>query len=75
MVSMLKEHGVNNYSISLHPGTQQLFAYAEIDSEEAWDSIASTAVCRRWWAAMAPLMETDAEGEIEVDDDFEVLRT
>ena len=29
MSSMLKEHGVHNYSISLHPETLQLFAYVE----------------------------------------------
>lgn len=54
---------MHNYSISLHPGTLQLFAYVEIESEEKWGAIASTDVCRRWWVAMAPLMETDSEGK------------
>jgi L-rhamnose mutarotase len=30
MSSMLKEHGVHNYSISLLPETRQLFAYVEV---------------------------------------------
>ena len=30
-------------------GNYHLFAYAEIESEERWQAIASTPVCRRWW--------------------------
>lgn len=30
MASMLKDHGVHNYSISLLPSTRQLFAYVEV---------------------------------------------
>ncbi len=52
----LKVHGVHNYSIFLHPETRQLFAYAEIESEERWAAIAQTEVCRRWWKHMDPLM-------------------
>jgi L-rhamnose mutarotase len=54
----LIDHGVLNYSIHLHPETLQLFAYAEIESEERWSAIAETAVCRKWWAFMRDLMET-----------------
>jgi L-rhamnose mutarotase len=53
---VLQEHGVRNYSIFLDPRTNQLFAYAEIRSEEEWASIAATEVCRRWWAHMKDLM-------------------
>jgi L-rhamnose mutarotase len=53
---VLKQHGVSNYSIFLHPGTRQLFAYAEIDSEERWAAIAGTLECQRWWRHMAELM-------------------
>lgn len=52
----LRAHGVRNYSIFLVPETRQLFAYAEIESEERWAAIAATEVCRRWWHSMAPLM-------------------
>ena len=57
----LKEHGVVSYSIFLHPATLQLFAYAECDSEARWNAIAETQVCRRWWASMKELMETNAD--------------
>ena len=53
---VLKDHGVSNYSIHLHPETRQLFGYAEIKSEEQWASIASTEVCQRWWKHMSDIM-------------------
>jgi L-rhamnose mutarotase len=54
---MLKDHGVSNYSIFLDRGSnRRLFAYAEIESEERWQQIAQTDVCRRWWAHMSELM-------------------
>src|SRR5690242_470067 len=58
----LKAHGVSNYSIFLHPETRQLFAYAEIESEERWQAIAQTAVCRRWWAHMNEVMPSNPDG-------------
>ena len=38
---VLKDHGVSNYSIFLHPEKHQLFGYAEIENEEQWAAIAS----------------------------------
>lgn len=58
---MLKEHGVLNYSIFLEPGSNQLFGYAEIESEERWAAIAETDVCKRWWADMKEVMPTNAD--------------
>jgi len=31
-------------------------AYAEIESEERWQAIAATEVCRRWWRHMKEVM-------------------
>jgi L-rhamnose mutarotase len=58
---VLKGHGVRNYSIFLHPGTSQLFAYAEVENEARWAAIASTPECRRWWQHMADLMPHHAD--------------
>ncbi len=58
---VLKEHGVHNYSIFLERDTNCLFAYAEIESEELWRQIAKTEVCRRWWAHLKELMETNSD--------------
>jgi len=57
----LRAHGVRNYSIFLHPATRQLFAYAEVESEEKWQAIARTEVCQRWWAHMKDLMPSNPD--------------
>ena len=59
--AVLKEHGVHNYSIFLHPETRQLFAYAEIEDEARWAAIASTEVCRRWWKHMGDIMPSNPD--------------
>ena len=43
----LLAHGVRSYSIYLDPLTSELFAYAEIESEERWNAVAATDVCQR----------------------------
>jgi len=57
----LLAHGVRSYSIYLDPATSELFAYAEVDSEERWAAIASTDVCRRWWRYMRDLMPSNPD--------------
>jgi L-rhamnose mutarotase len=57
----LLQHGVRSYSIFLDPQTSELFAYAEVESEERWQAIASTDVCRRWWAFMKDIMPVAAD--------------
>jgi L-rhamnose mutarotase len=58
---VLTNHGVHNYSIFLDRRTDHLFAYAEINSEELWNRIAETEVCRRWWLHMKDLMDTNSD--------------
>jgi len=58
---VLKDHGVHNYSIFLHPETRQLFAYVEIEDEARWDAIAQTPECRRWWAYMKDIMPSNPD--------------
>jgi L-rhamnose mutarotase len=58
---VLKNHGVSNYSIFLETETNQLFGYAEIKSEELWQSIAKTEVCQRWWAFMKEIMPSNPD--------------
>ena len=57
----LLAHGVRSYSIYLDPETSDLFAFAEIESEELWQAIASTDVCRRWWRHMRELMPSNPD--------------
>jgi L-rhamnose mutarotase len=58
---VLKDHGVHNYSIFLHPNTRQLFAYAEIEDEVRWAAIAATPECRKWWAHMGDVMPSNPD--------------
>jgi L-rhamnose mutarotase len=57
----LISHGLHRYSIFVEPRTSELFAYAEIESEERGRAIASTEVCQRWWRHMRDLMLTNAD--------------
>ena len=70
---VLKRHGATNYSIFLERGTDRLYAYVEIESEERWQKIAQTQVCRRWWRFMKEIMLTNADQSpvtIELDEVF-----
>lgn len=58
---VLKEHGAHNYNIFLNPETSQLFAYVEIESQERWDAVAQTEICRRWWAYMKDIMPSNPD--------------
>jgi L-rhamnose mutarotase len=62
---VLRSHGVRSYSIFLDPETRDLFAYAEIESEERWAAIAGTDVCRRWWQSMRELMPSNPDASPE----------
>ena len=57
----LVRHGVRSYSIFLDPATRDLFAYAEIESEERWQAIAATEACRRWWRHMKEVMPANPD--------------
>lgn len=58
---VLQMHGVSNYSIFIDPETQIIFGYAEITSEEKWNAIAETAICKKWWSFMSDCMETNLD--------------
>lgn len=61
LADTLVAHGVTSYSIFMDPATRDLFAYAEIESEERWAAIADTAICRRWWAHMREVMPSNPD--------------
>ncbi len=58
---VLIAHGVHTYSIYLDEQTSDLFGYAEVDDEERWNAVASTEVCRRWWAHMREVMPANPD--------------
>jgi L-rhamnose mutarotase len=61
LAAVLKAHGAHNYSIFLHEGTRQLFAYVEVEDEARWAAIAQTEVCQRWWKHMGDVMPSNAD--------------
>jgi L-rhamnose mutarotase len=63
--AVLKAHGVHRYFIFIDDATADLFAFAEIESEERWQAIARTEVCQRWWQSMQALMPSHADGSPE----------
>jgi L-rhamnose mutarotase len=69
----LRRNGVLRYSIFLDPATHDLFAYADIESEEQWAAIAGTDVCQRWWRSMRELMPSNPDGSPVARDLLEVF--
>ena len=61
LAATLVAHGVVSYSIFLDPQSGDLFAYVEVESEERWQAIAATNVCRRWWHHMREIMPSNAD--------------
>ena len=61
MREMLKEHGVLSYSIFLDSESNQLFGYLEIEDEEKWNQVSTTAINQKWWTYMKDLMETNPD--------------
>ena len=68
MADMIHEHGGSNYTIFWDKDTNILFGYIEIEDEEKWSKGADTAINRKWWDFMAPVMETnDDNSPVAVD--------
>ena len=68
MKNMIHEYGGKNYSIFLDKGTNILYGYIEIESEEKWSQSANTEICQKWWAYMADIMETNPDNSpVSVD--------
>ena len=61
MIDMIHEYGGKNYSIFWDEETDILFAYIEIEDEEKWAKSADTAINRKWWDFMEPVMETNPD--------------
>ena len=61
MADMIHEYGGSNYTIFWDKDTNILFGYIEIEDEEKWSKGADTAINRKWWDFMAPVMETNPD--------------
>jgi L-rhamnose mutarotase len=61
MKDMIHEYGGKNYTIFFDKDTYTLFGYIEIESEERWAMTADTEICKKWWAYMADIMDTNPD--------------
>ena len=61
LAAELKAAGVSDYSIFLDEATLTLFAVQKLSEPNTAAALPQTAIVRRWWAAMAPLMEVNPD--------------
>lgn len=59
LAQALKDAGVSDYSIWLDPETNHLFAILTRRTDHTLDILPDTDICKKWWAFMADIMETD----------------
>jgi len=69
----LKSHGAHNYSIFHDPKTNQLFGYVEVENLERWNQVASTEICKKWWAHMSSIMPSNPDNSTISDSLNEVF--
>ena len=73
MKEMIHNYGGKNYSIFLYKETNILYGYIEIENAELWDESANTEICKKWWAYMADIMETNPDNSPVSTDLVEVF--
>ena len=58
LVSLLKDAGVEDYSIHHDPETNALFGVLWRRADHGMDALPGHEVMKRWWAHMADIMQT-----------------
>lgn len=58
LVTLLKDAGVEDYSIHLDPETNALFAILSRPDDHGMDDLPAHPVMQHWWAHMADIMQT-----------------
>lgn len=61
LAELLKQQGINNYSIFLDAETNALFGVLEMDDPQLLDKLPSYPVMQKWWAYMKDIMETNPD--------------
>ena len=59
--ALLRDTGIQEYSIFLAPGTLTLFAYLQIADSQKLDLLPQEPVMQRWWAYMKDIMESNSD--------------
>jgi L-rhamnose mutarotase len=61
LAQALTDAGVSDYSIWFDEDSDHLFAILTRTEDHTMDALPNTEICKRWWAFMADIMETDAQ--------------
>ena len=61
LAELLKQVGIQNYSIFLDTSTLTLFAYLEASDLAHLDSLPAQEIMKKWWAYMGDIMETNED--------------
>lgn len=61
LVELLKEAGIEDYSIFLDESTLSLFGVLKIDDSLKLDELPKHAVMQKWWAYMADIMASNPD--------------
>ncbi|MBN2596801.1 L-rhamnose mutarotase [Labilibaculum sp.] len=58
---LLKEAGINEYSIFIDEETNTLFAFQKLNSNGGSQDLGQTEVVKKWWKFMADIMKTNTD--------------
>jgi L-rhamnose mutarotase len=61
LVKELEAAGVSDYSIYLEPSTLTLFAFQKLKDHNASADLPMKPIVKKWWIAMADIMETNQD--------------
>ena len=71
----LRSAGISDYSIYLDRRTGTLFAHQHLADHHTLGDLPKLAIMRKWWDAMAELMETNPDGSpvvVPLDEVFQL---
>jgi len=57
----LRAAGISDYAIFLDEATLTLFAVQKLTDDNTASNLPQTEIVKKWWAYMAPLMETNSD--------------
>ena len=58
---LLKDSGVNEYSIFLDEETDTLFAFQKVSGDGGSQDLPNNPIVQKWWEFMADIMETNPD--------------
>ncbi|MFS4482761.1 L-rhamnose mutarotase [Hyunsoonleella sp. 2307UL5-6] len=58
---LLKDNGVNEYSIFFDEETSTLFAFQKVSGEGGSQDLANNSIVKKWWDFMADIMEVNPD--------------